>query len=339
MFCSYQSANSVYILLALFLTFNSVILKQMSIKEGIKFLGLSGVSLIASSLIYKLIAVKEVDTYVGSSMLPLNELFVGVIKNLIRYLQILYTDFVQGGASVFFIFVCVICVIFIIAVIINRKNFAYFFIALLFLVICVSLSYGLYLVLVKPLFVPRAFNGIGAFVALLCLSTLILLPKVSRLNSICKICVALFGYVCIAFANSYGNAITKQQEYIMFRTNLVLSDLLRLGVDSNNVGVTIKGSIGYAPATKRLVSEHKAVGRIIPILISEGWYWNASAFWHLKSPYTMYYNPKECEGLKNKSSKYQKRFSESKILLDNEYHTISQFNSCVILTLKTQDSQ
>ena len=331
MFCSYQSANSVYILLALFIAFNAVVCSDMSIKEAIKFLALSAVILIVSAIIYKFFIVKEVDTYVSSSMLPLKELPIGLIKNISHYFQILYSDFVKSGELIFFVFICV-CIIFVIAILANKKSLWYFFATMLFLVICLGLSYGLYLVLVKPLFVPRAFNGIGAFVALLLLSTFILLPESTTLKNLSKICIILFGYFCIIFANAYGNAITKQQEYMIFRANLALNDLLRLGIDSSKMPVYLKGSIGYAPVTKRLVEKHKVAGRIIPIVMLEGWHWNQSAFWHLKSPYKMEYDIKKCVNLSDDFKN-----PPAKMLLDNEYHTISKIDSCVFLTLKTRD--
>ncbi|MGX2982384.1 glucosyltransferase domain-containing protein [Helicobacter sp. 23-1045] len=327
MLCSYQSANSVYILLALFIAFNGVVRGDMSVKEAVKFLLLSAVILITSAGIYKVFVVREVDDYVSSSMLPLKELHIGLIKNLSHYFRILHSDFIQG-ASIFFIFVCIVCVAFIIAILANKKSVWYFLATMLFLIVCLCLSYGLYLALAKPLFVPRAFNGIGAFVALLLLSAFIL-PKSTALKNLSKICIILLGYICIAFANAYGNALAKQQEWMAFRANLALNDLLKVGLDSNKAMVFIKGNIGYAPVAKRLVERHKVASRIIPILMTEGWGWNQSAFWHLKSPYKIEYDIKKCKNFSDKKS--------PKILLDNEYHTISNVDFCVFLTLKTGD--
>ncbi|MGX3010426.1 glucosyltransferase domain-containing protein [Helicobacter sp. 23-1044] len=327
MLCSYQGANSVYILLALFIAFNAVVRGDMSIKEAVKFLLLSAVILIVSAGIYKVFVVREVDDYVSSSMLPLRELHIGLIKNLTHYFQILHSDFVKS-ASIFFVFSCIVCVVFIIAILANKKSVWYFLATMLFLIVCLCLSYGLYLVLVKPLFVPRSFNGIGAFVALLLLSAFTL-PKSTALKILSKICIILLGYICIAFANAYGNALAKQQEWMAFRANLALNDLLKVGLDSNKAMVFIKGNIGYAPVAKRLVERHKVASRIIPILMTEGWGWNQSAFWHLKSPYKMEYDIKKCKNFSDTNS--------AKILLDNEYHTISKVDFCVFLTLKTGD--
>lgn len=328
LFCSYQAANSVYILLALFLAFNGVILGKMNILNAGKFLCCSGGILIASALFYKFFIVVEKYyndyDYISGAMMSFKKLLRGGgFGNLRQYLEILYADFVGVGA--FFMLICVGAVIFIIAVlkVAGRKKIV-FFITSLFLALCLCASYGLYLVLEKPLFAPRAFNGIGALVALMFLST-ILLAK-ARILSICaRFCVIILAYTCIAFANAYGNAITKQQEYTFFRTNLILSDLLQLKVPSKNTAIFIKGSIGYAPAAKFLIQNHSVARRIIPVLLREGWMWNQGVFWHLKSPYTII-------------TEYEIPAQEKqKMLLENDYHIISQIGSCVIIELKSRD--
>lgn len=83
LFCSYQAANSVYILLALFLAFNGVILEKMSILNAGKFLCLSGGSLIVSALFYKFFVVVEiyyeVYDYISGAMIPFKKLLGGGI--------------------------------------------------------------------------------------------------------------------------------------------------------------------------------------------------------------------------------------------------------------------
>lgn len=233
------------------------------------------------------------------------------------------------GLSAFFVLVCAGAVIFIIAAVkVAKRKKIVFFITPLFLALCLCASYGLYLILVKPLFAPRAFNGIGALVALILLSA-ILLSQSPILRNSARFCAILLTYTCIAFANAYGNAIIKQQEWTIFRANLILGDLSQLKVPSKSTAIFIKDSIGYAPATKFFTQRHSIARRIIPVLLREGWMWNQSVFWHLKSPYIIINERKKCE--------IPTQENLQKILLENDYHIISQIGACVVVELKSRD--
>lgn len=214
--------------------------------------------------------------------------------------------------SSFIFIVCALCVFFVIVCCFggcageSRKSKSakatllgkiYIFVcAILFLGVSGVLSFGAYLVLEKPIFAPRVFNGIGAFVALLCLFCL----KYSKNGKISKFLGRAFAlvvaYQCILYANAYGNALTKQQEYTMFRANLLINDLLKIKpnpiyttylqdrrnpnkwwhkwkkpklVKDYDTIIFIKGTIGYVPTAQELARRYAITNRLLPIHLGE----------------------------------------------------------------------
>lgn len=288
----------------------------------------------------------------------------GGVSNLLNYLSLLYNDFTHPRFYIFYI-VMWICAMFVLCFVrggrfrASMQDSAFYgfrgyvlrFVgAILFLGIGLVLSYGAYLVLKKPLFEPRAFNGIGFLVALMCLSFLLLESKKSMFDRIFKyICtglIVLFTYGLIVFANAYADALSAQSRYTDFRAQKLLDDLMRaVPLDSNMLNVAtlesrldsksitpvrykLQGNIGYAPAAMYSISRFgNILRRLLPIHLNGEWYHGAMMFSNLKSSYTYdAYTPgtKVCENLDGK---------EKILLSQNVYQAIYKVDECVLVEL------
>lgn len=250
--------------------------------------------------------------------------------NLKKYLNLLHSDL--GNTPYFYATLC-IALLFVVHFTYKsaRSKILTFVIALVFVVLGVCLSYGAYLTLQKPLFAPRAFIGIGGFVALLCIASISdradssLVARLLRISP--KILIGFIAYALIVFATAYGNAIAKQQEYTYFRTDYLLRDLESVIPKDQKAALELQGSIGYAKATKPFVDNYQNIARrLIPGMMLHSPYWfhtYPSLLTHRKAPYGNFAAP-EC---KNKPS-------ESTLLLSNHYQDIHKAGSCYIVTLK-----
>lgn len=171
MFSCYQAANATYIILSLFFAF----FMQANLRGKARFLARCACNLIIASLIYKLAIAEPVSThtitYTSDKMIALNGAFLlGAWGNLSAYLTTIFSDFKQTPyiwliALNFALFALNV------AFYSNRRICAICG-AIVFLAFGIALSYGLYLVLEKPILNPRVFYGFNAFVAVISIANI-----------------------------------------------------------------------------------------------------------------------------------------------------------------------
>ena len=326
MYSSYQASNGVYIVLGLFFGLYGYFYENKNIKETMIFFLLLGISFILASLIYKELILVPIDWYVSSSMFPINEIWEGANKNLEKYLELLFLDlkkttffYLMILTSIFFVLNFAICS--------PRKKILAFIFGIIFFIVGLCLSYGAYLALQKPLFEPRAFIGFGAFCAILCIATFSF-PKTKILFYPSAVFACLSAYSCIVFSLAYGNALTKQQEYINYRTQLIISDIERVDKsDKKGAGIYYSGSIGFSRATYSFFYDYGQIARRLVIILMNGhWSWGYMPLYHFGANFQGYGSP-HCDLAQNK-----KRYK----LLENSYHKIekSKDHNCYFVTLK-----
>ena len=330
MYCSYQASNGIYIIISLYITVSLYFIHKHSLKKAISFLLLCIVAFCIASLIYKLWIVKPVNNYVSDSVLPLSQLASGGLEHLSRYLHLLYSDLAY---TPYFYAAAIMAVFFIIHFVqlsVRAKIFS-LIVAILFVILGVCLSYGAYIILQKPLFEPRAFIGIGCFVALLCVASIndsLDSSHLMRLLAFCqKILVGFICYVLVIFATAYGNALGKQQEYIYFRADFLLRDLENVLPKDEHIAIEIQQGIGYANAAKPFMNaKHygNIAKRLIPRVMYGGWFFAYPPLLnHRKFPFGGY-GALECKD----------KPTESTLLLSNHYQDIHKAGSCYVITLK-----
>lgn len=390
-YLSYQAANSVYVVICLFFTF-VMIVENLNKKHILAFVLSCAGSFVLASGIYKVIFVRKTDinSYASDKMLSFSEMFGGgggIYANINTYFHRLLSD--MAWSPFIFIF-CAPCVFFVLICCFGEfaresKNTkasllgksCIFICAILFLGVSLNLSFGAYLVLEKPIFAPRVFNGIGAFVAVLCLFCLRYSQNGKVFKFLGRAFALVLAYQCVLYANAYGNALTKQQEYTMFRANLLINDLIKIKPnptytthlqDRRNPNkwwhkwkkpkllkdydtiIFIKGTIGYTPTAQELVRRYAITKALLPIHLGEDF--TAPAVLQVyKIPYAIEtfseQSYQECTKKATKSARDSTTDSSAKVLLENPYHRIETYQAkeskndtpktCLIVTLKPSE--
>ncbi|MGX3010572.1 glucosyltransferase domain-containing protein [Helicobacter sp. 23-1044] len=332
MLMTYQAANATYIILSLYFALFSQNLNStnsqnpqnlthsQNLKDSAIFLGVCALNLLIATAIYKLAIMRPVSEYIvaytSDKMLPLNLAFIlGVWENFATYATTIFGDL---KSTAFIWLIALNCVLFII----NRRICGIIFLALGFLA-----SYGLYLVLQKPLFEPRAFYGFNALVAIIIIANISHFisapPHLQKITHYISCIVAVItAYFLISFANIYGNALKKQDEFLDFRANLLLSDLGAKIPRGASITI-VTPNFATSPVTKRFYEKYGHF-RILPHLAAQDDVWLNMKLRHLNAPYNLS-NDEVCNFLRE-------RFG-AELIAKNAHHTIEKSKSCYIVTL------
>ena len=335
-FMCYQAANGTYIILSLYFAFSAYFLQNRSFKQSAGFLGICAVNLIIATLIYGLMINDSVmgigNSYASHEMLPLNlSFFPALAQNLATYATTIFSD-LQSTAFIWL--VAINCAIFVINIAIhaNRPKMLSIFSATAFLALGFALSFGLYLVLQKPLFAPRAFYGFNAFVAIIGIANVSLLqldsiksthsapPRLQKFIYYASFVVAIImAYFLISFANIYGNALKKQDEYLDFRARLLLNDFGKVIPHNPNIMINIEAFVNdNHPVAQRFADKYGNISRIIPRTFMAT---------HLLGGY-------ESSRMLGEFCEVAKEQLDNEVVLKNAYHTIKRVKNCYIVTMQ-----
>ena len=138
------------------------------------------------------------------------------------------------------------------------------------------ISFGVYSLLAKPLFAPRAMFGVGVFLAV------ISVYAVDMGFAPVKLVMAVLSWTFFVFSFTYGNALSVQKEYTEYRTMLVIEELNEMNqlTQGNVKNVQIAGSIGYAPSLTGVMQRYGILSRLIPVTFREEWHWGGYKFYN-----------------------------------------------------------
>ena len=317
MFMTYQAANGTYIIFSLYFAFSAYFLEKRSFKDSAIFLVICGANLIIATLLYKLtINPIHSSSAISDKAIPFDSLLFGIWANLCAYLTTIFNDLKN---TPYIWLVALISTLFVINITIhsNRPKIIAICGAILFIIFGICLSYGLYLVLQKPLFHPRAFYGFNALIAVLCIANVRFSIDSSKIHKILHFTSAtiaiITAYFLISFANIYGNALKKQDEYLAFRNNLLLKDLGDFVPKGGNVMVYVEPYVNRNhPVTQRFMDKYGDITRIIPRDYMAS---------HFADDYN-YDRDDLC--LSGQGS--------GEVVLKNAYHTIEKVKICYIVT-------
>ena len=335
MFMTYQATNAIYITLSIYFAFSAFFLEKKSLKESVIFLGVCAVSVVVAGVIYSaIINPAPLQTTMDSSykMLPLDTHFLtGLLANLTTYLTTLYND-LKNTAYIWLIALMCVCFVINIAIRSNYPKILSIFGTIIFLIIGLCLSFGLYIVLDSPLFEPRAFCGFNAFVAIICISLFmnhtdfsVDSHKIRQIIHYVSIITAIItAYFLISFANIYGNALKKQDEYLDFRAKLLLEDLAKVATNSAGMA-TINIMGGTHAVAQRFIDKYGGIARMIPKDEDRFWYLPARLS-HLNLQNVQIVSDDELCGF------MKERFG-AEVLTSNPYYTIEKAKTCYIVTI------
>ncbi len=316
---SYQASSGIVPLITLFLSYKYWNNKEN--KEAIHLLCLSLLSYILGLLIFKLFIMIPVSTYVSNSIFPIEELIPRFFSNLKNYYNNVLNDF----REVWLVLISgIIFCYYVLNIKYSKHNKIVSSIVLFLLVIlCGCLAFGIYPMLKKPLFAPRAMYGIGILISLLAINAI----NIEK-GYISKILVICLTWCFFTFAFTYGNALSEQKRYIDFRVQSVVNDLNHMEVmNTDSIKyIMFKGSAGSAPMIENMPSDYRTIiKRLIPQSFGDSWNWDLDYF-------TNYFKIKNIRVIYKENSKVPENLQ---IFTDTMYYTIETNNeNYILVTLK-----
>ena len=238
---TYQASSGIFPMLVAVLLF-----KRWNDGEKIKsllsFIGISILGYLIGLGIFKYLILKQVFSYVTTYQAPVLSLPSVLYENLRTYFSVIIRDF----KPLWLILIAALFLFFIIQFMLNskRNKLSALVAGLLLIAILLPLSFGVYSILEKSFFAPRALYGFGAFLAFIAL-----LSVSGRAFPLSRFAALALSWVFFVFAFVYGNCLYVQAQYTDFRVQMVINDLNSLE-EYNNENLKIvkfSGDIGYSP--------------------------------------------------------------------------------------------
>lgn len=241
-------------------------------KEIGRFVGWTVVGYGVGLVIFKVFIMRLVNDYVVTEMPGLMGLVPQVVENLKAYYRLVMTDF----AKAWVVLVAVVAVWFVIRMAMDAKRQKWLagLMAVVTVLVLEVMCFGIYIVMTKPLYDPRAMQGVGVMVCLMA----IVVAEERKLKTGARkyvwgvgvVTAVVLTYLFGIFGFTYGNALAVQRDYTEFRIEVVVNDL-EDKVREGDV-VEMAGSIGLASALENAVKQYPILARLVPTGLEEG-YW------------------------------------------------------------------
>ena len=288
---SYQAFSGVYLLIAL-----SLILKYFlngkKLRPLLAYLGCGLASFIMAGIVFKLLP--EPSGYRSIEVLSLSELIPGIFKNATNIYEQIFASFAPSWRI--FTVLSLVCAA--IAIIISTKekikqkilNTAAF---ILFLILAVPFSYGIYLLLADAPTNPRSLIGIGSVLAITFIIAVNSFTK--KQNVYAKVALAapavILVYLFFVYGFAIGNALADQYEYSS-NINATVADSIAQTYSREELAtkkLKIHGDIGLAPNVQHVSDLYPITAQIIDEF-QTGLSYTAWGSWHLRFGYGLEYD-------------------------------------------------
>lgn len=258
MLTTYQFSSGIYIMIVIFLLFQSWNAKTKSYREMGKFLLVSATSYIVALIFFRIFLLQN-KIFKYNTVFSMDEMVLGIFDNFKNNLE----DVIQFF-NVFWIWLLLITIIafMIKSVIISKQNKIVAFLAVL-VILFLSLFFfqGLFIFIDGVNSVPRYFIGFNALIVLvaLCLSK----PPYKFFAT--PAIVLLYCFFVFAFA--FGNALTDQKRFKTFVATMLVNDLSKIITKEDQLKETsiyLREPIGNAPSVKFLQKKYPITKKLIP---------------------------------------------------------------------------
>ncbi|MDR2233616.1 MAG: glucosyltransferase domain-containing protein [Tannerella sp.] len=258
---TYQAASGIYMLVAVFISYNDWNSRLKTNRENFSLLGFAVLSFFVAMLLFKFLLTRSTDLdgfYVSTAIHPLPHLLSGIWLNLVKYITVINNDlsFLWKAGII------LICILFIIKTVNTGKQpkILSLVISVLLIVLLFIVSYGVYYLFATPLFHPRALYGFGVFLSILFVYT------VYDFKRIASIIVLAFNWSMFVFAFTYGNALADQGRYADFRIGIIMQDINKLYPDRNDESLPyqLKNTIDFAPTIGNIAKHYPIIERLVP---------------------------------------------------------------------------
>lgn len=314
---SYQAASGIFPMFVVLLAFLKW-LENTDWKRILGFVLVSAAGYITGMLLFMLLIYRPEDTYVSNSLPAMAELLPTAFRNLKRYYRYVVDDFKPE----WLLMIAVLCAGFVLVSVRDskRSKFLTLFVSVIVLGVFFVLAFGVYPVLSKPLYDPRAMYGFGA---LICFVSMPIVTK-KRLHLFKAVCVVLC-WCFFVFSFTYGNALYAQKRYTDYRITAVIQDLDDLNMFAGDYKLyQINGDVGFSPELDHMPQDHQLLKRLVPDAFGD-----SSSYWR-RFGFSNYYD------LKNIYWDDDIDLAEYDLPLvkDSVYHTIYADENNVFIVLK-----
>jgi hypothetical protein len=317
---TYQASSGIYpmlVVLLMLIMWN----RGEAYKETINFGTRSFIGYSIGILVFKIfcmVPLNDDNSYISTSLPRLDDLFPNIVSNLENYYTLIVSDFKKWW--LFLVFALMVC--FVISVV-NRsrhKHWQAMMVSVTVLICLGLLCFGLYPLLRKPLFRPRAMYGFGIMIVLLAVCVV---ENVSFVVG--NVVTLVLGWAFFLFAFTYGNALTVQKEYTEFRVEQVIDSINDLEAlqSGKDVVVQIAGNIGLSPILDEMPQNYQMLNKLIPATFSSGSYYGEYRFYN-------YYNLKNVVW----NSDIDLTTYELPLLENHMYYSIYGNESYILVELK-----
>lgn len=323
---SYQAASGIYpMLIALIAFFHW---NHGQTKKAVRLVLQAALCYLIGLMIFKFLFMPSIDSYVSTSILPLSQLIPGFFSQLVRYAELIISDFKK--IWLLLIVLLFLCFVFLSVRDSKQNRILAFFMSVFTLAITYSLAFGVYPALTVPLEEPRAMFGFGALIAFIAV-----IVSSAKRTAFPRICAFALSWCFFTFSFTYGNALTEQKRFAESRIQLVLQDLNELPLMNNGTlkVVSINGDIGYAPVVERIPDNQGILSRLVPTLFSDKG-WGENYFY-------CYYGIKDIAMLEDGSyvlDEIDITQLDLPVIKDTMFHTIRGNNEYIVIDLKNNEN-
>lgn len=315
---TYQASSGIIPILTIFMAYKYW--NNKNIKEAISIIWTTALSYIIGLIFFKVFILNVETAYFTPEILAFKDLIPGFIKNLIEYYKLVISDF----RFEWIVIIIFIIIAFVITQIKNtrQKRYKSFMIVCVLLIVTAMLAFGIYPVLVGPLYDTRAMYGFCVLLAIIALNI-----TNDKKQYIAKFLVVLLFWCFFVFSFTYGNALSEQKRYIDFRVNSVVNSLNELEIMNTEEikTIKIKGNAGDSPVISNMQDDYKKlINRIVRQSFSEKWTWNQYYFAH-------YFK------MKNVKVEFTEEIPEDEMELEKEtmyYNIETNGKDLILITLK-----
>lgn len=265
---TYQLASGVYIVMALYCALWQYLRGRRSLGGTFAFVGVAALSYLAPLGFYEfgLFYSRPWNDY-ATAVLPESAGIVQVLlRNIRDYLSYLRADMGKGVFAAVYAIVAagglLACIL--------RTRASRIVSALLAVAVFAAglvLSFGVSLVLEKPLWNPRAFIGIGVFASMQAYSFIALREKGAFRRTVPAV-MALCSFSLVLFACTHGAAMYQQRLFEESRMECLVADLNSLRVPFGEAKFQVDGSVGHAPTVQLAAETWPLLHRLVYVRMS-----------------------------------------------------------------------
>jgi len=311
MLTTYQLSGGIYIMIVIFLLFQSWNAKSHTLEELRNFFLISTGSYIAALTFFRIFLLKT-QIFQYNTIFSFSEMLPGVLDNIQKNFEKII-----GSFNVFWIWILAIMIILfaIKSIIVSKQNkFASLALSLLTLILLFFFFQGFFIFVDNVGSVPRYLSGFNTFIVLI---ALYLAKPPYKIFSIPAF-VLLYCFFVFSFA--FGNALEYQKDYKIFYATMLINDLSKIIVDEKdlieNSKIYFMDPIGNSPGVKSLQRDYPIIRNLVPNDFGKHVFGYTNLAWY-NFPAT------QTEAISRQQKKQAENFP---VLVDSYYYTIRSEN-------------